>query len=86
MPQRPECQIIVESPEVQLGTFANAFRVLAAAGDSCVLDFIVYSAHEGQAAVQTRVRVRRQFLAQIRTALEEALAAPVASPRVHLLN
>ncbi|OHD23346.1 MAG: hypothetical protein A2Y38_10400 [Spirochaetes bacterium GWB1_59_5] len=87
MPQRPDqlpkrdCVIVVDDPGVQLGTFANAFRVLADDPDACFLDFLVYSAHEGTAAVQTRVRVSRHFLAPICKTLGEVLGPRPRSPQ-----
>ena len=89
MPQQPnrDCVIVVDDP-VQLGTFANAFRVVSDEGDACLLDFLVYSAHEGTAAVQTRVRVSRHFLAPICKTLGEVLGPRprILAPELRSLN
>lgn len=59
---------------VKFGTFANAFRVVEEVGPDCFLDFMVYSAAEQAATVVARVRVRRDFLAAIRSNLGDALS------------
>jgi hypothetical protein len=59
--------------QLKYGTFANAFRIVEETGPDCFLDFMVYSASEEEATVVSRVRVRRQFLAEIRSQLGAAL-------------
>jgi hypothetical protein len=60
-------------PEVKFGEFANAFRVVEEIGEDCFLDFMVYSAQEGEAIVVARVRIRRDFISAIRERLGEAM-------------
>lgn len=60
-------------PQHKHGTFANAFRVVEEVGPDCFLDFMVYSASEDEATVVARVRVRREFLTEIRTQLGTAM-------------
>lgn len=80
--QRQECLVVVDDPDVRLGTFANAFRVVRGGGDEeALLDFLVYSSHEGTAAVQSRVRVSREFLQPIYEALEAVLQTTQGTPR-----
>jgi hypothetical protein len=55
------------------GTFANAFRVVEEVGPDCFLDFMVYSHEADEATVVARVRVRREFVGEIRTQLGAAL-------------
>ena len=59
-----ECHVTV-SPDLAVGTFANAFRVIHDVGAEYFLDFLVYSATDGQAKVVSRVRVHEHFLGLI---------------------
>ena len=72
MPRESECLVVVDA-DVQLGTFANAFRVVDATGEGCFLDFLVYSAYESRATVSMRVRVQSQFLGDIFEAIDQAV-------------
>lgn len=60
-------------PQHKHGTFANAFRVVEEVGPDCFLDFMVYSASENEATVVSRVRVRREFIHEIRSQLKAAM-------------
>jgi len=79
-----DCQIVVEG-EVQLGTFANAFRVVEAVGGDCFLDFLVYSAHEERATVRARIRVEREFLTSICEVLSDTITHPASSAQPELI-
>jgi len=59
--------------DVKFGQFANAFRVVEEVGPDCFLDFMVYSAEVQEATVVSRVRVRREFLDNIRKTLSAAM-------------
>lgn len=69
---RVECEIIVPDG-VQIGEYANAFRVLPEVNEDCILDFLNYSVNAGQARVVTRVRVRRDFIGAVQDRLREFL-------------
>jgi len=85
--QRQECLVVVDDPTVRLGTFANAFRVVQGSPEEALLDFLVYSSHEGHAAVQSRVRVSLEFLQPICEALEAVLQSTKGTPReLHFLH
>jgi hypothetical protein len=58
---------------LRFGAFANAFRVVEEIGPDVFLDFLVYSASEQEAVIVARIRVRRDFLPQIRNTLTEAM-------------
>lgn len=60
--------------DIKFGQFANAFRVVEEVGPDCFLDFMVYSADVKEATVVSRVRVRREFLPNIRSTLSAAMA------------
>lgn len=65
----PECPVEV-APELRLGCFANAFRVVEGGfPGECFLDFLVYSEREQKAQVVSRVRVCPSFLVCIRDRL-----------------
>jgi len=59
--------------DVKFGQFANAFRIVEEVGPDCFLDFMVYSADVQEATVVSRVRVRREFLDNIRRTLSAAM-------------
>lgn len=59
--------------DVKFGQFANAFRVVEEVGPDCFLDFMIYSADCQEATVVSRVRVRREFLPNIRETLSDAM-------------
>jgi hypothetical protein len=59
--------------DVKFGQFANAFRVVEEVGPDCFLDFMIYSADLQEATVVSRVRVRREFLPNIRKTLSCAM-------------
>lgn len=69
---RVECEVIVPDG-VQIGEYANAFRVLPEVNADCILDFLNYSAHAGQARVVSRVRIRKDFIEAVRARLCEFL-------------
>lgn len=80
---RVQCDVII--PEgVQIGEYANAFRVLPEVNSDCILDFLHYSANAGQARVVSRVRVRRDFIEAVQSRLREFLVefpeVPVVVP------
>jgi len=65
--------IIVPEAEVY-GSFANAFCIHAEGdGAECFLDFMVLNETKTTATVISRVRIRKQFLPQIRLNLDEVL-------------
>lgn len=69
---RVQCDVVI--PEgVQIGEYANAFRVLPEVNSDCILDFLHYSANAGQARVVSRVRVRRDFIEAVQSRLREFL-------------
>ena len=78
---RVECEIIVPDG-VQIGEYANAFRVLPEVNADCILDFLNYSAHAEQARVVSRVRIRKDFIEAVRARLSEFLLEFPDSPPV----
>lgn len=69
---RVQCEVLI--PEgVQIGEYANAFRVLPEVNLDCILDFLNYSANAGQARVVSRVRIRRDFIEAVQSRLREFL-------------
>ena len=67
--------------DVKFGQFANAFRVVEEIGPDCFLDFMIYSADVQEATVVSRVRVRREFLPNIRKTLSCAMKEfPTSNP------
>ena len=70
---RVECVVVFASEGLQLGEYANAFRVVADSSAEVLLDFCVYSAATNVAKVVSRVRVQRAFLGFIDARLREAL-------------
>lgn len=60
--------------DVKFGQFANAFRIVDEVGPDCFLDFMVYSADLHEATVVSRIRVRREFLPNIRQTLSAAMS------------
>jgi len=71
---RVECPVTV-SPELALGVYANAFRVLDGKGGRCKLEFLVYSETEHRAAVVARVPLRKALLPLIRDEMTSSLSA-----------
>jgi hypothetical protein len=65
------CAISVQ-PHVEVGSFANAFRIVPD-GSEYILDFLVYSKEAQQALVVARVRVAEVFLAAILLRLSQSL-------------
>ena len=77
--------------DVKFGQFANAFRVVEEVGPDCFLDFMIYSADLQEATVVSRVRVRREFLPNIRKTLSCAMAEfpteePEGTPKAVLVR
>lgn len=64
---------ITVDENVKFGVFANAFRVVEEGGSDCFLDFMNYSNTAQEATVVARIRIRRDFLHDIRENMEEAL-------------
>ena len=64
---------VTVEPGLKHGVFANAFRIVDEAGPDCFLDYMVYSAEANEATVVARVRVRRDFLPNIRQTLGDAM-------------
>jgi len=64
---------VIVQEDVKFGQFANAFRVVEEVGPDCFLDFMIYSADLQEATVVSRVRVRREFLPNIRKTLSCAM-------------
>ena len=73
MDMRVDCQIEVP-PEHQVGSFADAFRILTNPEGDCVLDFLTLSTCKKQAFVVARIRVEKEFLESIRDRLEATLS------------
>jgi hypothetical protein len=72
-----DCPIVLPD-EWKLGRYANSFRVQEAdTAESCVLEFLLYSARENQASVVARVKVPRSFLPTIRDRMDEILLGVV---------
>ena len=63
---------ILVDPELDLGEYANAFRVLDEEGD-CVLEFLVYSEISKKARVVRRIVVNPNMLPAIRDQLTKVL-------------
>lgn len=70
--QMPRSCAVEVREGLELGEYANAFRVLED-GSDCLLDFLVRSETEGKAVVVARLRVRRGFLPALRDRLTESL-------------
>ena len=68
-------------PQLQMGEFANAFRLLHDSGNEWFLDFLVHSPTEGKATVVARVRVQEAFLSSIRDRLDNTLQEVVTARR-----
>lgn len=68
-------------PDIQVGVFANAFRLLQDSGNEWFLDFLVHSATEGKATVVARIRVQEAFLPSIRDRLATTLKEVVTARR-----
>lgn len=66
--KRVDCPVILP-PELRIGAFANAFRVIEDGAGDLFLDFLVYSEREGAAQVVARIRVHQTFLKDIRDRL-----------------
>ena len=64
---------VTVEPKLKHGVFANAFRIVEETGPDCFLDYMVYSAEANEATVVARVRVRRDFLPNIRQTLGDAM-------------
>jgi hypothetical protein len=59
--------------EHQIGSFANAVRIIHDSGTEWFLDFLVFSSTENKAVVVSRVRVQEVFLGAIRDRLSTTL-------------
>lgn len=68
-------------PDIKVGVFANAFRLLQDSGNEWFLDFLVHSATEGTATVVSRIRVQEAFLPSIRDRLSKTLKEVVTARR-----
>ena len=72
MNRKDDCPIITP-PELKMGAFVNAFRILPDIGEELLLDFCVYSQQEHEATVVARLRVHQDFIPQLQTYLGELL-------------
>lgn len=70
---------VLVPPELQVGVFANAFRMLHDSGNEWFLDFLAHSETEGKATVVARVRVQEAFLPSIRERLNQTLKEVVTA-------
>ena len=73
---RVECPVAVD-PELALGVYANAFRVLDAGDEQCLLEFLVYSETENRAAIVDRIPVKKSFLPVIRDVITRMMGIEV---------
>lgn len=64
---------ILINPELDLGEFANAFRVLEDEDGGCVLEFLVYSETGKKAKLVRRITVNPALLPRIRDKLTKVL-------------
>ncbi len=67
-----QCTVTIPQ-EIQLGVFANAFRVLQDTGQDFFLDFLVFSGIEKKAVLVSRIRVNMAFLPAVRERLSTTL-------------
>jgi hypothetical protein len=56
-----ECDVVVREDQKH-GVYANAFRIVPSKGDSCSLEFLLYSSTEQCAKVVSKVSVPKTFL------------------------
>jgi hypothetical protein len=74
----------IEIPEdLKFPEFANAFRILAEPGGDCIVEFLVYVAQDKCAKVVARVRIRNEFLVNIRDVINNVLPRQHQQPIVH---
>lgn len=69
-----ECKVTVPSG-LEIGEYANAFRVVHDGGADWFLDFLVVNRAEQVARLVARIRVQQMFLDPIRDRLAETLTA-----------
>lgn len=70
--RRVECPVMI-SPELTVGVFANAFRIVHDSGSDWFLDFLTFSASENTAQVVSRVRIVEPFMDSVRRRLETTM-------------
>lgn len=70
--RRVDCAVTIP-PELQLGAFANAFRIIQDTGQDFYLDFLVFSETEKKAVLVARIRVHATFLPAVRERLNATL-------------
>ncbi len=80
-------------PNLQMGVFANAVRIIPDSDQDYFVDFLVYSASEKKAVVIARIRIHESLLKPFRERIDltlssrqEALAAPEVSKKPHLVQ
>lgn len=53
--------------------FANGFRIVAQPGGDCILEFLSHVVPSNQALVVSRVRIRNEFLVNVRDVINNVL-------------
>jgi hypothetical protein len=56
---------VESTPEIQLGSYANAIRIKRTSMGHHVLDFLLYSEVEKRAQVVSRIRISDDFVPQV---------------------
>jgi len=69
--------------ELSFPEFANAFRIVGEPGGDCILEFIVYVVQTKKAKVVSRVRIRNEFLVNMRDTINRVLPTQHQTPMVH---
>lgn len=70
--KRVECPVLI-APDVAVGEYANAFRVVHDTGKDWFLDFLAFSESEQTAKVVSRIRVAEDFMDSIRRRLDATM-------------
>jgi hypothetical protein len=64
---------IIVPDELAYPEFANGFRILPQPGGDCILEFLNHVAPHNRAKAVTRVRVRNDFLVNVRDVINNVL-------------
>lgn len=87
MSDDPTKCFVTLTPEMAVGAFSNAFRIIHDTGTEYFLDFLVHSTTDKQAKVVARIRVHESFLSLIQgrftAALQEIQTSKSIKPVVH---
>ena len=91
--RRIECPVVVP-PNLAVGEYANAFRIVHDSGTEWFLDFLVFSESENTAKVVSRTRVQEAFLGAVQLRLnatmlcitEERAKATTGTAKVVILD